>query len=102
MRSENGTVRGIIKPLHLAHDESSKILSHGGTWVDKIKRLKRRGQLPPQVLFAVKTPEQSAQRCFRAFGEIRDDLLELNIAVESANDESRIIEVANSMRISTI
>jgi len=97
LRSEKGTVRGIIKPLHLAHDDSNKILNHGGAWVDKIKRLKRRDQLPPQVLFAVKPPEQSAERCFRAFREIRDDLLELNITVESANDESRIIEVAKAM-----
>ncbi len=101
-RPEKGKVRGIIKPLHLAYDDSSKIFNHGGAWVDKIKRLKRRGQLPPQVLFAVKAPEQSAQRCFRAFGEIRDDLLDLNMTVESANDESRIIEVAKAMRISTI
>ena len=40
----------VIKPFFLGQDSPSKIISHGGLWVDKIRRLKRRNLIPEAAL----------------------------------------------------
>lgn len=54
-----------IKPLHLAQDDPSRILDHGGQWVWRVQMLKQRELLPPQVLFAVNGPQGDAPPCRR-------------------------------------
>lgn len=93
---ENDHPEKIIKPLHLAHAESKQIIDHGGAWVDKVRRLRRRGFLPREVLFAVQAPHEADERRFAAYREIHDDLLGCDVAVIPAVEEQRIVEFARS------
>src|SRR5690606_6126138 len=65
-----------IKPFHLAHDDPNKILDHGGHWVDRVKRLKRHGLIPREVLFAIEAPPKAEAKRFAAYQEICGDLIE--------------------------
>lgn len=91
----DGKPQQIIKPLHLAQGDSTKILTHGGQWVDKIHRLRKRNALPGKVLFPVTAPQADAKN-FEAFSEIRDDLLKANVLVVPANDEAGILQFVNA------
>jgi hypothetical protein len=86
----DGRVQQVIKPLYLAQADSTKVLTHGGLWVDKVRRLRRRNALPDDVLFPVTVPTQNARQ-FEAFAEIRDDLQRENVQVVAANDEAAIL-----------
>lgn len=43
----------VIKPLNLAQDEPYKIFEHGNAWLGRVNRLRKHGQLPKTVLFAI-------------------------------------------------
>lgn len=87
----DGKPQRIIKPLHLAQGDTTKILTHGGQWVDKVRRLRKRNALPEDVLFPVTAP-QANTKAFEAFTEIRDDLLMVDVQVVAANDEGKILK----------
>lgn len=89
----NGRAQRVIKPLHLAQGDTTKILTHGGQWVDKIRRLRKRDALPDDVLFPVTAP-QANTRAYDAFTEIRDDLIGAQVQVVPANDEDTILQFA--------
>ncbi|WGG50521.1 DUF3037 domain-containing protein [Rugamonas sp. DEMB1] len=88
-----GRPERVIKPLYLAQSDTTKILTHGGQWVDKIRRLRKRNALPPNVLFPVTEPVANT-RPHHAFQEIRFDLLAANVQVVPADDEAQIIRFA--------
>jgi len=83
----------IIKPLYLAQDDSTKILNHGGLWVDKLKRLRKRNALPDSVLLPLAAPREES-RAYMAYEEIRQELIEVGVEVTQANDEQRILDFA--------
>lgn len=85
----------IIKPLHLAQGDTTRILTHGGQWVDKVRRLRKRNALPKEVLFPVAVPQADTE-AYEAFTEIRDDLVSENIQVIPANEENRILRFATA------
>ena len=87
--------QAIIKPLYLAQEEPTKIITKGGSWVDRIERLKRRGNLPHQVLFALSAPPESAEKRYSAFLEIRDDLEKKGVSIVPANDDAHILQFAD-------
>lgn len=87
----DGKADRIIKPLHLNQGDSTKILTHGGQWVDKVRRLRKRNALPDDVLFPVDAPLPNSKQ-FGAFEEIRDDLQKASIQVVSAKDEKLILQ----------
>lgn len=89
----NGRAQRVIKPLHLAQGDTTKILTHGGQWVDKIRRLRKRDALPDDVLFPITAP-QANTRAYDAFTEIRDDLIGAQVQVVPANDEDTILQFA--------
>lgn len=89
----DGKAQRIIKPLFLAQGDTTKILNHGGQWVDKIRRLRKRNALPKDVLFPVTAPQMDA-KAYGAFTEIRDDLVTIDVQVVSANDENEILKFA--------
>lgn len=89
----DGRAQRVIKPLHLAQGDTTKILTHGGQWVDKIRRLRKRNALPDDVLFPVTAP-QANTRAYDAFTEIRDDLIGAQVQVVPANDEETILQFA--------
>lgn len=90
-KDKEGEPLQVIKPLFLAQSDSTRVLTHGGQWVDKVRRLRRRGALPEQVLFPVSVPSQGA-KAFHAFEEIRDDLKAQGVRVISARQEKQILE----------
>jgi hypothetical protein len=86
-----GRPRRVIKPLYLAQGESTKILNHGGQWVDKVRRLRKRNALPRDVLFPVTSPVENTKQ-FKAYEEIRNDLIDAGVTVVPARKENLILE----------
>jgi len=91
VRMADGKAERIIKPLYLAQTDSTKLITHGGQWIDKIRRLRKRQALPADVLIPVTAPARNT-RPYEAFEEIRDDLRGVDVQVIPANDESLILE----------
>jgi hypothetical protein len=86
-----------IKPLHLDKDEPSKIIEHGGPWVDRVNRLRRHALLPKGTLFAVQIPLVAGKQ-FDAASEIVQDLVALGVEVADIKDEQRILNFAKQAR----
>lgn len=86
----------VIKPFYLAHEEPTKILDHGGHWVDRIQRLNRRGLLPAHVLFAVEEPELGQDNRIAACREICDDLKDQGVEITAVAERSQILRFATS------
>jgi hypothetical protein len=85
----------IIKPLHLAHEDSTKILDHGGAWLFRINELKKRNLLPRKVLFAVSEPDNDGKRQ-KACQDIEDSLRETGSLVVPFSEKETVIEFAVS------
>lgn len=86
-----GRAERVIKPLYLAQGDSTKLINHGGLWVDKVRRLRKRNALPENVLFPVTAPTPNSRQ-YEAFEEIREDLLGAKVQVVPANDENLILQ----------
>lgn len=93
-KSEDGGYLKAIKPFLLDQSEPGKIIHHGGLWVDKMTRLRRRKLLPQDVMFAVAGPDQNSGNRHEAFSEICEDLHRLDIAIAPASDDQQIIRFA--------
>lgn len=83
-----------IKPFYLAQPDATKIIAHGGLWVDRMRRMRMRRLLPEAVLFAVEGPTLGDGSRYEAFSEICSDLRELEIDVVPSHAESEIISFA--------
>lgn len=83
-----------IKPFYLAQSDPIKIISHGGLWIDRLRRMRSRNTLPNSVLFAVEGPPVSDEKRYSAFQEICDDLRHLKIHVSLSNAEQEIVDFA--------
>lgn len=79
-----------IKPFFLGQDEPNKILTHGGAWVDRVKRLRKHRLLPEAVLFAVEGPAPGEGLRYDAFEEICGELIEYDVQVVPAAKEQQI------------
>lgn len=93
VRTTGARVDRIIKPLYLAQEDPTRVLTHGGQWVDKVTRLRRRDALPEQVLFTLAAPGQST-KAFAAYEEIRTDLMDAGVQVVDAREEQAILAFA--------
>lgn len=63
-----------LKPIHLGHDEPSKIIEHGDAWLSKVRRLKSAGQLALDTLFIAGPPMEGKPKLLRAYREICEEL----------------------------
>jgi hypothetical protein len=90
-KTNDGIILTAIKPLHLAHDQPSKILDHGGQWLFRTQTLKKRRLLPARVLFAVNGPKEDGARG-RAFAEIVAGLQDSGVEVLPCSDKERIVQ----------
>lgn len=90
VQADDGHVLKAIKPFFLAQDEPNKVLTYGGGWVDRVKRLRSRKLLPEAVLFAVEGPSLSAGPCFEAYEEICAELRGYDVEVIAAAQEQQI------------
>ncbi len=91
----------VIKPLYLAQEDSTKVLNHGGLWVDKVRRLRKRNALPKNVLFPLAAPKHES-KAFRAYEEIRQDLIDAGVEVTLASDERSILAFAGEAVADTV
>ena len=95
VRMAEGHADRVIKPLYLAQNDTTKIITHGGQWVDKIRRLRKRKALPERVLFPVTAPAIDA-RAYRAFEEIREDLAAERVEIVPAASDQQILNFAQA------
>ena len=79
-----------IKPLFLAQDEPHKIFEHADFWLPKMRRLRMRGLLPETTLISTEAPPEDDAKRFKAFAEVRDELIGLNLLTAAAQDEAAI------------
>lgn len=90
-------LKKIIKPLHLAHDDSTKISNHGAAWIYKIKKLKEKQLLLTEnVLFTLSTPPRDRSNRYEAYSDIKSDLIKVGVKVIPYQDENKnkILEFA--------
>jgi hypothetical protein len=83
-----------IKPLFLAQDEPHKIFEHADFWLPKMRRLRARGLLPETTLISTEAPPEDDAKRFKAFAEVRAELIGLNLLTASAHDEAAIRQFA--------
>lgn len=83
-----------IKPLFLAQDEPHKIFEHADFWLPKMRRLRTRGLLPETTLISTEAPPEDDAKRFKAFAEVRAELIGLNLLTASAQDEAAIRQFA--------
>lgn len=83
----------VLKPIYLGQEEPTRILDHGNKWLFTIKRL--RDKLPPDVVFAVEGPSDSAKRR-QAFREAIELFRANDINVVNAQNESELIDAIES------
>ncbi len=80
----------IIKPLHLAHDDSTNIFNHGAAWIYKIKKLKEKHLLlANNVLFTLSIPPRDSTNRYDAYKDIKDNLIETGVQVIPYQDENK-------------
>lgn len=91
---ENQTPVQAIKPIHLGHDEPSKILEHGDAWISKVRRLSAAGQLADDTLFIAGPPESGMPKLLKAYREISEELktFEHVRVISYADDKSEILK----------
>lgn len=75
----------VIKPFYLAQEDTNKIYQHADAWLQRMRRLRNRKQLPAQVLFAVQAPDEVDVPRYKAFADIRDELRAMDILVATAD-----------------
>ncbi|HRF88179.1 MAG TPA: DUF3037 domain-containing protein [Pseudomonadales bacterium] len=75
----------VIKPFYLAQEDTNKIYQHADIWLQRVRRLRNRKQLPAQVLFAVQAPDENDASRFQAFADIRDELQAMDVLVATAD-----------------
>ena len=83
----------VIKPLHLDHDEPTKIYDHGASWIYRINKLKGKFIDPNRVLFTLSGPHENQNR-LKAYGDVRQELEEAGVQVVPADDKDKIINFA--------
>jgi hypothetical protein len=89
---ENRAVKA-IKPLHLGHDQPTKIIEHGWQWVLRVNQLRKRRYLPDTVLFAVQGPTDDGPKG-RAYDEVVEGLRETHVVVLPYTDKEHILAFA--------
>jgi hypothetical protein len=91
----DGVAQKAIKPLHLSQDEPTRILNHGGDWLQRLHRLRKRRVLPPKLLIAVSPPGDMAYRD-EAFAEVCGDFAAQDFLVANVEDRTRIADFARA------
>ncbi|ALV07416.1 DUF3037 domain-containing protein [Roseateles depolymerans] len=84
----------VIKPFNLDQKEPMGIYDHGGTWLQRVKLLRRHRLLPQDVLFAVSRPPEADAKRYAAFAEIQRELQAEDVQLVDERDEDRIAAFA--------
>ncbi|MCK9368053.1 MAG: DUF3037 domain-containing protein [Metallibacterium scheffleri] len=90
----DGTVRRVIKPLHLAQDDPVRVLDHGNQWIGRLRHLQHLHALPA-ILLPVQQPNADANNV-GAFEEVRQGLIEAGAQVVPVTDQRAILDFARA------
>jgi hypothetical protein len=85
-----------IKPLPLDHPVPAKLYEYGWEWAGRVRKLKHDGQLPDQVLFAIRPPQEKAGARASACAEIIEELRRDEVTVVADTEEEKILEFARA------
>ena len=96
VQMENQHPIKVIKPFFLGQNSPGKIISHGGAWVDKVRRLRKRKLLPQATLFAIDGPAEADGNRYLAYQEICEDLIRLDVEVIRSSQEQQLIQFARA------
>ncbi|MDF1645145.1 MAG: DUF3037 domain-containing protein [Pseudomonadales bacterium] len=83
----------VIKPLHLGHDEPTKIYDHGAAWINRINRLKGKFLEPERVLFTLAGPNGDGNR-LDAYHDIEKELKATGVKITSCDNRDKITQFA--------
>ncbi|WXL23944.1 DUF3037 domain-containing protein [Ectopseudomonas mendocina] len=91
----NGVAVQALKPIHLGHDESGKIIDHGDAWISKLRRLKSADRLAQDTLFIAAPPESGKPKLLKAYEEICTELESypsVRVVSTALGNDDRIID----------
>ena len=91
---EDGYAKKAIKPLHLAHDDPTKIYEHGWAWLGKVEKLRALKLLPEQVMFPVRGPAEEDGRHFEMYQEIIQKMAANDVLVVPEQETQKLLEFA--------
>lgn len=86
----------VIKPLRLDYGNPAMVIDHGGQWRVRLEALKKRGLLPPHILFAVNGVSEGDSPTERARRDVVESLLSLGVQVRPLADRQAVIDFAKS------
>lgn len=96
VQQRGAEIAKIIKPFNLNQDEPMGIYDHGGAWLQRVQRLRKRSLLPDNVLFAVRGPAPSDVKRYAAFQEICAELRGEDVLTVDETAQQVIAEFAES------
>lgn len=85
--------RAVIKPLFLAQKKPTKVYEHGGIWINRLERLRKKRALPPRILFTIEEPMEDAGT-IAACHEVEQELRSLGALVIKATETSELLAFA--------
>lgn len=88
---ENNQPVKVIKPLHLAHKEPTKIYEHGAAWIYRINKLKGEFLDPRHVLFTLAGPEKDENR-LEAYHDIEKELQDTGVETVAFDNPDEITQ----------
>jgi hypothetical protein len=94
VHKEEGHAMKAIKPLHLAHDDPTKIYEHGWAWLGKVEKLRALMLLPEQVMFLVRGPAEAEVRHFEMYQEIIQKMAANDVLVIPEQETQKLLEFA--------
>lgn len=84
-----------IKPLYLGKEDPNQVLEVGGHWLERVRRLARHNVLP-NMMIAVRRPDDHAERAGQAADEIIEDFRKQGVVVATAADTKAIKDFARA------
>lgn len=94
-----GKVQIAIKPLDLLRGDANKVFDTGGRLLDRIHRLKKREQLPNELMVVVQEPPPLHGQPYRAAMEIQNDLRAAGVKVAHVGNAEAITAFAQAARL---
>jgi hypothetical protein len=85
-----------IQPLYLGQKETHKILEKAGQWQFRIEELKRRKQLPKEILFVVEGPEHKDLPQGNAYQYALDLLMNTGARVVPVSEKEAVLDFARA------
>jgi hypothetical protein len=96
LKSRDGVPLRAIKPLDLAREDSTSIIEHGDTWIQRVRRLKAIEQLPERLIFAVRRPLAGTvtTAVINAATKVIEELSAEPIAMVDESEKDELVKLA--------